>query len=288
MRSPQAVADHPLEAKEVHLIWMTTGFRRDGDLASVTGVTLSRVGDVVRGAIPGLPKVHLHNPVLAGEVGDGFTDFCFKAAGGQLDPFILVLEGSVPGETIRIGRCGAARGADPDARQCITANKWIDRLAPRALAIVCAGTCATYGEAPGMADNPTGLADYLGRDWRSKAGLPIVNVPGCPAQPDEMTETLLYLLYQVAGLAPMIPLDDQFRPTWLFGKTVPGDCDRGGHYEQADSAHEYGSSKCLVKIGAWGPVVNCNVTKRGRMDGPDGYGALIRSLRAITNRSRFC
>jgi len=48
-----------------------------------------------------------------------------------------------------------------------------------------------------LADNPTGamgLADYLGWNWRSKAGLPIVNVPGCPVQPDNMMETLLYLL----------------------------------------------------------------------------------------------
>jgi Ni,Fe-hydrogenase I small subunit len=63
--------------------------------------------------------------------------------------------------------------------------------------------------------NPTGamgLCDYLGWDWKSKAGLPVVNVPGCPVQPDNMMETLLYLLYQVAGLAPIIPLDDQLRP----------------------------------------------------------------------------
>ena len=70
-------------------------------------------------------------------------------------------------------------------------------------------------------------ADYLGWNWKSKAGLPIVNVPGCPVQPDNMMETLLYLLYQVAGLAPIIPLDDQLRPTWLFGKTVHEGCDRG-------------------------------------------------------------
>ena len=71
-----------------------------------------------------------------------------------------------------------------------------------------------------MQGNPTGamgLADYLGWDWKSKAGLPIVNVPGCPVQPDNFMETVLYLLYMVAGLAPVIPLDDQLRPLWLFG-----------------------------------------------------------------------
>jgi hydrogenase small subunit len=115
-----------------------------------------------------------------------------------------------------------------------------------------------------------GLADYLGWDWRSKAGLPIVNVPGCPVQPDNFMETVLYLIYQVAGLAPMIPLDKQLRPTWLFGKTVHEGCDRGSYYEQGDFAHNYGSSKCLVKLGCWGPVVDCNVTKRGWMRGIGG------------------
>jgi hydrogenase small subunit len=73
-----------------------------------------------------------------------------------------------------------------------------------------------------------------------------------------------------AGLAPIIPLDRELRPTWLFGKTVHEGCDRAGYYEQADFANEYGSPKCLVKIGCWGPVVNCNVTKRGWMDGIGG------------------
>ena len=95
-------------------------------------------------------------------------------------------------------------GTDPDTTdQPITTNEWIDRLAPRALAVVACGTCATYGGIHAMQGNPTGamgLADYLGWDWKSKAGLPIVNVPGCPVQPDNMMETLLtYLLYPGVG-----------------------------------------------------------------------------------------
>ena len=43
-----------------------------------------------------------------------------------------------------------------------------------------------------------------------------------------------------------------------------------GYYEQGDFATEYGSPKCIVKLGCWGPVVNCNVTKRGWMDGIGG------------------
>jgi hydrogenase small subunit len=83
-------------------------------------------------------------------------------------------------------------------------------------------------------------------------------------------ETLLYLLYQAAGLAPMIPLDKALRPTWLFGKTVHEGCDRAGFYEQSQFTTEYGRPECLVKIGCWGPVVNCNVPKRGWMAGIGG------------------
>ena len=47
-------------------------------------------------------------------------------------------------------------------------------------------------------------------------------------------------------------------------------CDRGGYYEQGDFAAEYGSRKCIVKLGCWGPVVQCNVGKRGWMNGIGG------------------
>jgi hydrogenase small subunit len=115
-----------------------------------------------------------------------------------------------------------------------------------------------------------GLSDYLGRDFRSQGGLPIVNLPGCPVQPDNFMETLTYLLRQAAGRAPMIPLDEVLRPRWLFDFTVHEGCDRGGFYEQADFAGDYNSSRCQVKIGCWGPVVMCNVPKRGWMGGVGG------------------
>ena len=260
--------------KEIHVLWITAGLSCDGDSVSVTAATQPSIEDIVMGAIPGLPKVHLHNPVLAYENGDEFMSFWYAADEDRLGaPFVLVIEGSIPNEKIKAEGYWAALGTDKRTGQPITTCEWIERLAPKAVAVVAAGTCATYGGIHAMAGNPTGamgLADYLGWDWRSKAGVPIVNVPGCPVQPDNMTETLLYLLYQVAGLAPLIPLDSELRPTWLFGKTVHEGCDRAGYYEQGDFAREYGSPKCLVKIGCWGPVVNCNVTKRGWMNGIGG------------------
>jgi len=315
----------PPSVQEVHVVWITAGLGCDGDTVSITAAEQPSIEEIIMGAIPGLPRVYLHNPVLAPEVGDEFMSYFFQAEQGRLDPFVLVIEGSIPNEEINEEGYWAALGVDPDTGQPITTCEWIDRLAPKALAVVAVGTCATYGGIHAMAGNPTGcmgLADYLGWNWRSKAGIPIVNVPGCPVQPDNFTETLLYLLYQAAGLASMIPLDQELRPTWLFGKTVHEGCDRAGYYEQGDFAHEYGSPKCIVKLGCWGPVVNCNVTKRGWMRGVGGcpnvggicigctmpgfpdkfmpfmdeppgarvstaavglYGRMVRSLRSITN-----
>ena len=66
-------------------------------------------------------------------------------------------------------------------------------------------------------------------------------------------ETLTWLLYQAAGLAPTIPLDDALRPQWIFGKTVHEGCDRAGYYEQGDFAKDYNSPKCQVKVKVLGP-----------------------------------
>ena len=91
-----------------------------------------------------------------------------------------------------------------------------------------------------------GLPDYLGWEWKSTAGIPLVCVPGCPVQPDNFMETFLYLLRQASGLAPMIPLDEAFRPKWLFGDTVHEGCDRGGYYEQGQFAESYGDADAVL------------------------------------------
>jgi len=267
--------------EEVHILWTSEGMSCDGDSVSITNASLPSLEDVVMGAIPGLPKVHLHNKVLSPTLGgDEFMGPFFAAAEGTLGaPFIFVVEGSIPNENINGEGYWTSMGNEPGTAgedgwdQPRTFNRWIDILAPKAWAVVACGTCATYGGIHAMAGNPTGcmgLADYLGWDFRSAGGLPIINVPGCPVQPDNFMETLLWALHQAAGLAPVIPLDDKLRPQWLFGKTVHEGCDRAAYYEQGDFAKDYNSPKCQVKVGCWGPVVNCNVTKRGWMDGLGG------------------
>jgi hydrogenase small subunit len=258
---------------EIDVLWITAGLSCDGDTVAMTAATQPSLEDLILGTFPLIPKIRLHNPFLSYENGEEFMNVFHRAAEGKISPFILVIEGSIPNEKNKSEGYWATFGTDQSTGQPILTCDWIDQLAPKAWAVVAAGTCATYGGIHAMQGNPTGcmgLADYLGWKWKSKANIPIVCVPGCPVQPDNMTETILYLLNMVAGRAPMIPLDDALRPTWLFGQTVHEGCDRGGYYEQAEFAEEYGAVQCIVKLGCWGPVVQCNVGKRGWMGGIGG------------------
>jgi hydrogenase small subunit len=263
MGSPQSQDLRSASISEMDILWITAGLGCDGDTIAMTGATQPSIEDILLGAIPWIPKVHLHNPFLSVDNGEDFVRHFRLAAEGRSRPFILVMEGSIPDENNKEEGYWASFGTDSATGQPITTCAWIDRLAPQAWAIIAAGTCATYGGIHAMEGNPTGcmgLPDYLGWDWRSKANIPIVCIPGCPVQPDNFMETLLYLLHMATGRAPMIALDEVLRPTWLFSATL----------HEGQFAEEYGSPQCIVKLGCWGPVVQCNVGKRGWMAGIGG------------------
>src|SRR5580692_7728198 len=190
---------------EIDVLWITAGLGCDGETISMTAATQPSIEDLVGGGLPWIPKVRLFNPVLAFENGEAFLKPFHEAAAGRGSPFILVMEGSIPDEHNKEAGYWASFGTDEVTGQPIPTCTWIDRLAPKAWAVVAAGTCSAYGGIHAMQGNPTGcmgLPDYLGPQWKSVAGVPIVCVPGCPVQPDNMMETLLYLLHMATGRAP--------------------------------------------------------------------------------------
>jgi len=269
-----APGQHATEAVTAHVLWMTTGLSCEGDSVAMTSATNPSLEDLIQGIIPGMPNLVIHNQVIAFEVGHEFIQAWWDAEAGKLDPFVLIIEGSLGNEQTSGDGFWTGFGVNPATGQPITTNEWIDRLAPKCAAVVAIGTCATYGGIPAMKNNPTGamgVPDYLGWNWKSSAGLPVVCIPGCPAQPDNMTEVLLYLALVLAGMAPVPELDDQLRPKWLFGRTVHEGCNRAAFYEHGDFATEYGSDhRCMVKLGCKGPVVKCNVPIRGWQSGIGG------------------
>src|SRR6185312_6921248 len=162
-----------VERMLVHVLWLTSGLSCDGETVSLTAATSPSLEELLRGAIPGQPRIALYNPLLAYDVGD------------ELDPFVLVVEGSVANEEINGDGHWSGFGVDADG-QPITASTWIDRLAPRAAVVMALGTCAAYGGVPAMRNNPTGamgLRDHLGHHFVSRHGNPLINLPGCPVQP---------------------------------------------------------------------------------------------------------
>jgi hydrogenase small subunit len=153
------------EAPTVHVLWLNAGLSCDGDSVAFTAAMQPSLEDLALGAIPGLPKLAFHWPLVDYQTGDDFIAWFHKAARGELEPFVLVVEGSVANEEIKQEGYWTGFGTDPATGQPITLSTWLDRLAPHATAIVAAGTCATYGGIHAMEGNPTGamgVADYLG------------------------------------------------------------------------------------------------------------------------------
>ena len=84
--------------EELDVLWLTAGLGCDGDTISVTAATQPSIEDLILGNLPGIPRVRLHNPVLAYANGDDFLRIWHEAAEGKLTPFVLVVEGSIPNE----------------------------------------------------------------------------------------------------------------------------------------------------------------------------------------------
>ncbi|MBA2357259.1 MAG: hydrogenase expression protein HypE, partial [Actinobacteria bacterium] len=263
----------PLE--KVHAFWFA-GMSCDGCTVSVTGAQAPSIESLLLGAHPGIPRVILHHPVVNLESGPNYLRAHEAAVQGELDaPYVIILEGSISDETkaLETGGYWSGQGEEPwgpdGSLRTVSTDEWVARLAPGAAASIAIGTCATWGGVPAAHGNPTGamsLMDFLGKDYRSVLGVPFVNVPGFAPVGDNFTETVAAILYFLQGFGPLPEFDELGRPAWLFGETVHRHCVRGAYYEEGDFAHDFGEKECLVEIGCWGPVVNCNIASRGMVN----------------------
>jgi len=245
----------------VHLIWLG-GAGCDGCTMATLGASGPSLEDLLLGRVPAVPPVVLVHPGLSLESGARYLAKLESAARGELAPFVLVLEGSILDES-RAGEGSFTRlGSDGDRPLTVTA--WIDRLAPAAQAVVAIGSCATWGGIPAAAGSVTGamgLEEHLGRDFVSRGGLPVINVPGCAPSGDAFLETLIYLLLHMAGLVPL-ELDEERRPAWLY--TEPA--------HPMPPRADYVPSEAYSTMGR--PTVRCPVPAHGWMKGIGGCVAV--------------
>jgi hydrogenase small subunit len=260
-----------------HVFWLS-GMSCDGCTVAMMGANNPSVEDFALDRLTDLPFISIHHPMISEESGQQLTAAYAAAANGSLGgPFILVVEGSIPDDqALSAGHLAAlGTGADlPHGRgrsgsQPARTTDWIVAMAPRAAATIAIGTCATWGGIPAAAGNVTGsmgLMDFLGSGYRSASGIPVVNVPGCAPQGDNFTETLIAVVRYLIGSRDLPPFDELGRPGWLFDQTVHRHCPKAGYYEEGVFSEEPGDNQCLVEIGCWGPVVQCNIVERGAVN----------------------
>jgi uptake hydrogenase small subunit len=139
-------------------------------------------------------------------------------------------------------------------------------LAARANYVVAVGTCASFGgfgketaaEATGLQYHADCLGGFLGDDFRSRKGLPVINLPGCPCHCEVVAGTLGALV----GGAPLI-LTEHNSPSDWYGILVHQGCTRNEYHEYRVEEKRFGEKGCLFfYMGCHGPLAmgSCNKT----------------------------
>lgn len=154
--------------------------------------------------------------------------------------YILVVEGSIP-----LGNDGYCTIGGRSAADILR------EAAKDAYAVVAVGNCATFGGLPRANPNPTDAFGVM----ELVTDKSVINIPGCPAIPEAMTNTIAHVL--VLGGIP--ELDALNRPMLFYAQTVHDRCLRRGFYDAglfADSFGDDGYQKgyCLYKLGCKGPT----------------------------------
>jgi len=203
------------------------------------------------------------HPSLGMELGENAKKLFEDCANGERELDIFVFEGTV------------IEGPDGSGRYNVFADRpmkeWVEELAAAASIVVAIGDCACWGGIPAAEPNPTsstGLqfhkrtkGGFLGEDFVSKAGLPVINIPGCPAHPDWITQILVAL---ASGRTGDIALDDLHRPQTFFKSFTQTGCTRVQYFEYKQSTLTFGEGTrtgCLFyEFGCRGPLTHspCN------------------------------
>jgi uptake hydrogenase small subunit len=203
------------------------------------------------------------HPALSLETGVEAIDILSAARDGTLPFDILCVEGSVMRGPNGSGRFHMLSGTGEPMLA------WIRALSQRAAHVVAVGTCAAFGGITAAGDNVVDACGLqydgerpggaLGADFRSKAGLPVVNVAGCPTHPGWVIETLALI---AMGAFEARDLDAFARPRFYADHLVHHGCSRNEFYEFKASAQKLSDLGCLMEhLGCVGTQAHadCNI-----------------------------
>lgn len=205
----------------------------------------------------------LWHPALSEQSGGEVRNLLAQIEADELSLDILCVEGSILTGPKGTGKFQMLSGT---GRSMLD---WVQSLAHKVQHVVAVGTCATYGGMTSAGGNPSGAigvqfdGDYPGgalpADFRAKAGLPVINVAGCPTHPDWVTETLMLLAAD--DLTPET-LDTLNRPLFYAENLVHHACPKNEFYEYKASAEKPGQMGCMMEhLGCVGTqaVGDCNI-----------------------------
>ncbi len=202
------------------------------------------------------PGKHLNmrflTTAMAGQ-GQQVLDVLEETVEAKAGQYVLVMEGS-----IQLTHPMFATLGEEDGREVAISDK-AAKLARSAVAVVAMGTCAAYGGIPAGEPNPTGaisIAEFLRREG---IATPVVNVPGCPPQPDWLLGSLAVIMRY--GLEA-VEVDEIGRPDIFFGSLVHETCPRRAHFDAGKFAKSFGEVGCLYELGCKGPVTYADCPKR--------------------------
>jgi hydrogenase small subunit len=159
--------------------------------------------------------------------------------------YILAVEGGIP-----TAYGGNACWAWTFNNVEVTFQNVVKDLASKAAAILCIGTCASWGGIPAAPPNPAGIVGV-----KALTGKTTINIAGCPPHPDWMVWGVVQVL-----LKKPVSLDGYGRPTALFSKTVHSQCPR----RETGEVNTFGvDNRCLKELGCRGPETrgNCPIDK---------------------------
>lgn len=190
------------------------------------------------------------HPSLSMESGAEALELLQGAAEGRVTVDALCVEGAVMTGPDGSGRFQMLSGTgQPMAR-------WISRIAAHARHVLAVGSCAAFGGIPSAANGPDpggavglvqGGADHgglLGPGFRSRSGLPVINVAGCAPHPGWLVETLAAL---ALGQLRADDLDSQGRPRLFADHLAHHGCSRNEFYEFKASAAQSSDRGCLME-----------------------------------------
>ncbi len=137
-------------------------------------------------------------------------------------------------------------------------------LSRRAAYIMAVGTCASFGgigagdeiEATGMQFLKWDKGGFLGADFTSRGGLPVINLPGCPCHYDAISGVLSALV-----LGSPIDLTEYNSPAEWYNVMVHQGCTRNEYHEYRVEDWHFGGKGCLFfHLGCHGPLAHgpCN------------------------------